>query len=341
MEAARRRCEAPASAAAPYNGMNEKLFRLLSCCRALITARNAFKGSSLEIKKSSVEVLESLLPSVDSPQLQCATLFDEVQVMRTDIEYFECLTILQAGLRPGSPVTYFIPVTNTSTSDAAGTDSTLSPTRRDSNSAPNDLGLWQGIIAEENLCLNTAILDTEKLTEGLAMSMRVQKRLEDQGHKLPPEYDFHVRAAELIKTLRQSARTGRWPEAANAYDFIKLEGLAERVPIIQEEILGASDPINNYTAIVVCKKALQKGMGTGAVGAMMRPLIVLDDLDAAIRQCMLAGGAKSTHAETLIKAVVKISATDAGSKTLAIVAVVDPVRLLIFFAVTVKVGATA
>ena len=300
IEGARKRCEAPATAATPFNGMNEKLYRLLAFCKVFVEARNVFKSAfPLDMKKAAVTALEKILPTIESPQLRCPTLEREIRDMKAEMSYLECLAILEKGLKLEAPVHYVIPATASSLTTSAST-STSTSTRRQSNS---DLGTWYGIIAEEHMELNEKVLDTEVLEEGLKRALELRH---NEGNLLPGDLELTLRAAELIKTMRQAALNGRWPEAASAFTFIKEEQLAINVPIIQAEVLGAGEPINNYLAITECKKALKKGMGKGVVGAMMYELISVDVLEGALRDCMKAGGSKSSHAEELIKAVSRI-----------------------------------
>jgi hypothetical protein len=154
--------------------------------------------------------------------------------------------------------------------------------------------------------LNQSVLDTDQLSQGLVLAKRLQRELHELGHVLPNEYANTIRAAELIKLVRDCVRSGRWAEAASAFHSIREERLPASVPIIQEEVLCAAGPINNYLAITVCKNALSKGMGRGEVGAMMYSLIDVDSLSAAVRTCMDAGATKSSHADALIRAVVAV-----------------------------------
>jgi hypothetical protein len=243
----------------------------------------------------------------------------ELKYMHADIDFAECLTMIEEGLHLAAPVTYVLPLKKkepepplplpTPPPEKEGTENDEGMEKKNEGEEaeggdvvtdlptppPQPVGTSlskkvsssdpMSFLEADGYMLNQAVLSTKKLSSGLEVSRHATKYVKN----VLPKHLRVIRCAELIKKMRDNVRIGNWVEAYAAFSAIKEAELLTTMPIIQAEVVGAADTINNYYVVIVCQKALSAGFARGKIGLMDTSKINTSKLDDASHTCSEIG----------------------------------------------------
>lgn len=266
-----------------FPGTTEELRLLIAFSKALVGARRAFMAP-FDLKDRK-HYITKLMEAMQADALSITPEAErEVFLLQNDLRFIECRNLLQEGLHLPTPVRYVLPSTSSQGSDAA--------TLGDEELSESD-----------ELQLNMEVLFTESLEEGLDIACALREALPDG---LPQEFHSLLRTCEMITAMRRSVREQRWADAAATFQEIKSEKLVEAVPIIEEELIGCEEPINNYLVISTCESALSAGAPIGRIGLLDPDTASMSALENAIK-ISRETGCKSNRAEQLFKATLVIA----------------------------------
>ncbi len=245
-------------------------------------------------------------------------LVSELDHMHADIDFYECLLTIEDCLRMPSPVNYVIPMETSSSPDAdaeggdnnskgddrlpqppSGRAASVTPLPPRRGPTPADPSY---LVASDGMALNMKVLDTARISDGLTVAREATKFVKN----LMPKHLRIIRCAEIVKKMRDNVRIGNWNEAYAAFNSIKEDDLLTALPIVQAEVVGAADTIQNYYVISVCRKALSSGYARGRIGLVDPNKISVAKLDDAMTLCANIG-CSNPRAEALRDAVMLIS----------------------------------
>lgn len=267
-----------------YSGMSASLKSSVILAKAISVAREAFKLGSLESQKESLTAFMDMSVYPECPPETKA----EIELMRLEVDYRECIDTLKRGLKNAPPVQYFIPI---------GDAKALSPRGgvASSKASPSDTTLFTSetkdyasleidkLLHVDGFMRNNAALTTSLLKFGLEAAEAIDERIGDAP--VPDEFGLLIRTAAMVKIMRDCCARGIWEDAFVVLRQMQSENIAAALPLVAAEVAAAEEPICNYLNTTKCIVALSRGQFSGDIGHLHEGAGEFDKLEGAISSC--------------------------------------------------------
>lgn len=218
--------------------------------------------------------------------------------MGCEVDYRECMTLLERGLNLPPPVKYFT--------------TSLVPSRRQSQAhirssllVMSENNSFPSSLEEEELIPNSEIFSSHLLRDGLDIAERLQQSYTDSSTTLSPYLRSLIETSTLIVKLRSSVLNEDWTLGKTILEEVEAAKVTETMPMIKSEIQEANQVIQNSLLVTFCENSLQSHQSLPSsvdIGFLDLSKTLMSQIDEAIRLCEETNH-KSKRAELLYSAL--------------------------------------
>jgi hypothetical protein len=221
---------------------------LVQIAKDLVEVRRAFQVLGPDEQRQTFRQLQRHEENIPT-ELQ-----DEMRCIGCEVDFRECMTLLEKGLRLVPPVKYFIP---SSGHLSMKTNRRQSQHLRSSSLLVSNDPSTNPLLEEEELIPNPDILNSTTLPDGLEIAYRLQRSYTDST--LSPYLISLIETASLIVKLRSAVLNEDWKLSETIVNEIEMTKLIDETmkSLIQTEFLEAKQVIQNAVLISLCETALQ------------------------------------------------------------------------------------
>jgi hypothetical protein len=262
-------------------GLPHFLLRLfVEIAKDLVEVRRAFQVLGPDEQRQTFRQLQRHEANIPK-ELQ-----EEIKCIGCEVDFRECMTLLEKGLRLPSPVRYFIPSSGVSLK--ANRRQSQGQLVRSSSLLISGDPSTNPLLDEEELIPNPDILTANTLSDGLEIASRLQKSYTDST--LSPYLISLIETATLILQLRNAVLNEDWKLSEGIVHEIEKTKLVDEAmkSLIQPEYLEAKQVIQNSLVITLCESALQSNQSLPSevdIGFLDLSHTSLTQLNEAIEVC--------------------------------------------------------